>query len=89
MNEFDIYCLCAVIMIVMIGSFALGMAVASRRQDEIQSKAESLYHELIMQVERKFPGESRHDTAKRYIQEAERFSGESEALSDNEIPSIE
>jgi hypothetical protein len=29
------------------------------------------YHELIMAVERKFPGESRHETAVRYIRERE------------------
>jgi hypothetical protein len=32
---------------------------------------EALYHELIMQVSQKFPGESRHETAKRYIIERE------------------
>lgn len=30
------------------------------------------YHDLIMQVGKKYPGESRHDTAKRYILEAEK-----------------
>lgn len=30
-----------------------------------------LYLDLIMQVARKFPDEERHDTAKRYIIEAE------------------
>ena len=39
-------------------------------------KAESLewnhkYHDLIMQVQSKWTGESRHDTAKRYIIQAE------------------
>jgi hypothetical protein len=29
------------------------------------------YHELLMAVERKFPGESRHQTALRYIRRAE------------------
>lgn len=32
----------------------------------------SKYHELLLAVERKFPGESRHATALRYIREAER-----------------
>jgi hypothetical protein len=27
------------------------------------------YHELLYQVQQKYPGESRHDTAKRYIRE--------------------
>ena len=35
----------------------------------------SLYMELIMAVARCFPGESRHATALRYIQEAERRAG--------------
>ncbi len=30
----------------------------------------ALYHELIMEVSQVFPGESRHDTARRYIREA-------------------
>ena len=30
------------------------------------------YQELIMAVEKKYPGESRHATALRYIREAER-----------------
>lgn len=34
---------------------------------EVQAK----YHELLYHVERKFDGESRHDTARRYIREAE------------------
>lgn len=29
------------------------------------------YHDLIMQVERKFDGETRHETAKRYIRNSE------------------
>lgn len=32
---------------------------------------EELYFDLIMQVARKFPDETRHDTAKRYIIETE------------------
>lgn len=35
------------------------------------NKAEALYNDLIMQVARKFDGESRHNTAKRYIIQAE------------------
>lgn len=38
---------------------------------EIAAKAQN-YNELIMAVARIFPGESRHETALRYIQEAER-----------------
>ena len=32
---------------------------------------EALYHDLIMEVANKYPGESRHLTAKRYIRERE------------------
>lgn len=38
---------------------------------------ERLYNELIMAVAKKYPGESRHQTALRYIQNAERSSGQS------------
>lgn len=34
------------------------------------------YSELLMAVERKFPGESRHQTALRYIREAEARANE-------------
>ena len=34
------------------------------------------YNELIMAVGRKFPNESRHETALRYIKEAEQKGGE-------------
>lgn len=34
-------------------------------------RLEEEYHDLIMQVERKFDGETRHETAKRYIRNAE------------------
>jgi len=38
------------------------------------------YNDLIMCVSKKYPGESRHDTAKRYLLDRERFSiGESQA----------
>lgn len=30
-----------------------------------------LYHELIMEVAKKYPGETRHETARRYIRERE------------------
>lgn len=39
------------------------------KEDEINKRR---YTELIMAVKRKFPDESRHETALRYIQEAER-----------------
>ena len=34
-------------------------------------RIEAKYHELLYAVERKFPGETRHQTALRYIKEAE------------------
>jgi hypothetical protein len=36
------------------------------------------YYELIMAVERCFPGESRHETALRYIREAEARANQGE-----------
>lgn len=44
-----------------------------------------LYNELIGAVVRKFPGESRHETALRYITEAEDLTGEANA--DNDVSS--
>jgi hypothetical protein len=38
--------------------------------------AETKYHELIFEVCSKHPGESRHETARRYIREKETASGE-------------
>jgi hypothetical protein len=39
-------------------------------------KWKSLYHELLWQVESKFEGESRHETALRYIRERENAATE-------------
>ena len=36
-----------------------------------QKRISDLYYELIFAVGNKYPGESRHETALRYIQEAE------------------
>ena len=41
------------------------------KMQERAEKAEALYQDLIMQVACKFPNESRHETAKRYISERE------------------
>ena len=38
-----------------------------------------LYHELLYAVGNKHPGETRHQTALRYIQQAERGSGQCDA----------
>lgn len=46
------------------------------RSSEIRNnypKLQAKYNELIFEVCRKFPGESRHQTALRYIREAERI----------------
>ena len=40
------------------------------REDKVQ-RLEKDYNDLIYQVATKFPNESRHETAKRYIQQAE------------------
>ena len=43
---------------------------------ERAEKAEDKYNELLMEVESKFPGESRHDTAKRFIRESQSRGGD-------------
>jgi hypothetical protein len=43
-------------------------------------RVQSLYHDLLLQVERKFEGESRHETAKRYIREAEQNQNQGAAV---------
>ncbi len=40
----------------------------------MMNEIEKLYNELLYAVERKFPNETRHQTALRYIQEAEKYS---------------
>lgn len=52
----------------------LGLGIVVGRLAErlvSRHKFRDLYHDLIMSVGNKTPGESRHDTAKRYIVEAE------------------
>jgi len=49
------------------------------QRDELQqalAAAEGKYHELIMAVARKFPNETRHETALRYIRQAEQQATE-------------
>jgi hypothetical protein len=48
------------------------LAAEKKRADKLQAQ----YSDLIMSVGMKHPGESRHDTAKRYILNAENGSGE-------------
>lgn len=48
-----------------------------RRIGRKQLDYERLYNELIMAVGNKYPDESRHQTALRYIQNAEQSSGQS------------
>jgi len=50
---------------------------------DIKSKKDEvigLYQELIYAVESRFPGETRHETALRYIKSFERMSNASEAI---------
>ena len=48
-------------------------------------RAREKYNELIMAVESKYEGESRHETALRYIKEAERGGNEESSLQDTPI----
>ena len=51
--------------------------------EEISGTIEK-YHELIMAVARKFPNETRHETALRYIRQMEETAPEQEAKSSQE-----
>ncbi len=46
------------------------LAACERQRDELKADAER-YQELLYAVQRKFPNESRHETALRYIKHAE------------------
>lgn len=50
--------------------------------EQARDEARSLHQELMFQVGKKYPGETRHETAKRYIQEHEHCGegGPSQAL---------
>lgn len=67
-----------------VGSFLLGsmMHQLMRFQKHDPSDDAELYRELISAVERKFPGETRHQTALRYIREAEERVAEGECKKD-------
>ena len=48
----------------------------TKRIEELEAENKRLreqYNSLIFEVSYKFPGESRHDTAKRYIREREEY----------------
>ena len=53
-----------------------GMADYFYREGEKKGREDDKYYELIMAVKRKWPNESRHETALRYIQEAEKPTNE-------------
>ena len=48
------------------------MSKLKKKYDKISEK----YNELLMNVGRKFPGESRHETALRYIKDKERLTSD-------------
>lgn len=52
-------------------------ALRQQRGEERDYKA--LYFDLLYQVGKKHPGETRHETAKRYLQNAERGYGATQA----------
>jgi hypothetical protein len=54
-----------------------------------RDETRKLYHDLIMQVERKFPHESRHDTARRYIHDAEHQDCGTEYAADSAPPNTQ
>jgi hypothetical protein len=57
--------------------------VVSASVDSYQVQIATLYNELLFSVERCFPGESRHQTALRYIREAESRASQSGACMQN------
>ena len=54
---------------------------AERRVEREGTDWSKLYHELLYAVAKKHPGETRHQTALRYIQQAERGSDQCDAKS--------
>ena len=68
------------------------LEAAERRVEREETDWSKLYHELLYAVGNKYPGETRHQTALRYIQNAERGSNQCDANSaapkdDNEAAS--
>ena len=55
----------------------------SKETSQIGIRTASLYNELIMEVAQKFPGETRHETALRYIRERESKDRGSESCKEN------
>jgi|APGre2960657404_1045060.scaffolds.fasta_scaffold278135_2 hypothetical protein len=57
--------------------FCRNIELKLHESNEYIKRLEKDYFDLIMQVERKFDGETRHETAKRYIKNAEQLTTES------------
>ena len=62
--------------------FAEIISAAKEEQREDNLQCQLLYNELIYAVGTKFPGETRHQTALRYIQETEKRTMMGEPASD-------
>jgi hypothetical protein len=74
----------------LIGTLGKEAANALEKAAEDADEYKRLYHELIMQVGRKFPGETRHQTALRYIKERENFqSADSSQVAIDKEPILE
>ena len=58
----------------MVAPIAVPAEVEEIEQDAARN-FEMAYHELIYAVSEKYPGETRHETALRYIREAEKSAG--------------
>ena len=62
-----------------IGTLDEGAQIRQRQFVEVErelARVQAQYHDLLLGVARKFPGESRHDTAKRYVSGAESHGAE-------------
>jgi hypothetical protein len=62
----------------------IGAGESSPAPDGSAYDVSAKYHELLFAVERCFPGESRHETALRYIRETERRVGEAGSCMQND-----
>jgi len=73
-----------------LGKQAFELALLTVKNERLKAKVDGLrkqYNDLLFCVSKKYPGESRHDTAKRYLLDREKFSsGEGSAATAQEKP---
>jgi len=67
----------------MIGAWIQAIGEEGKNLERQLAEVSERYNELLYAVAQKFPGESRHETALRYIREAERHDGEAGSCKQN------